>query len=113
MSIVLSLVFTCCFPWRRMEEWGCSSIIIHPATIWKWVVSFTIRLLYPHGSSPRYPLDRRLSGHREPVWTVWRREKLFAPTGSRTPVVLPVAIPSELSWLLLRNMYLIKLRTTW
>jgi hypothetical protein len=29
---------------------------------WRWVVSFTSRLLYPQGKSRRYSLDRRLRG---------------------------------------------------
>jgi hypothetical protein len=39
-----------------------------------WVVNFTPRPLYPQGKSPRYPLNRRLGGPQEPVWTIWRRE---------------------------------------
>jgi hypothetical protein len=31
-------------------------------TRWRWVVSFTPRLLYPQGMSPLYPLDTRLGG---------------------------------------------------
>jgi hypothetical protein len=31
-------------------------------TIWRWVVNFTPRPLYPRGKSPGYPLDRRLGG---------------------------------------------------
>jgi hypothetical protein len=31
-------------------------------TNWKWVVNFTPQPLYPQGKSPRYPLDKRLSG---------------------------------------------------
>jgi hypothetical protein len=31
-------------------------------TSWRWVVSFTPRSLYPREKSPRYPLERRLSG---------------------------------------------------
>jgi len=31
-------------------------------TTWRWVVSFTIRPLYPQGKSPRYSLYMRLCG---------------------------------------------------
>jgi hypothetical protein len=34
-------------------------------TRWKWVVSFTLRPLYPQRKSPWYPLDRRLGGFRD------------------------------------------------
>jgi hypothetical protein len=35
--------------------WGSRRI-----TRWRWMVSFTPRLLYPQGKSTQYPLDRRL-----------------------------------------------------
>jgi hypothetical protein len=45
-------------PWELMGsgcflDFGCS---------WRWVVNFTLRLLYPLGKSARYPLDRSLGG---------------------------------------------------
>jgi hypothetical protein len=40
----------------------------------------------PKGKGPRYPLDRRLSGHQ----SLWRRENIPSPVGNRTPVVQPV-----------------------
>jgi hypothetical protein len=57
------------------------------------VVSFTTR-----GKGALYPLDRRLGGAPEPVWTLWNGESL-APARNRTPAVQPVAvtIPTELS----------------
>jgi hypothetical protein len=45
--------------------WGSGGIvprIVDLGTRWRWVVSFTLRPLYPHGKSPWYPLDRRLGG---------------------------------------------------
>jgi hypothetical protein len=45
-----------------MGEWMYRSLILDLGTSWRWVVSFTPRLLYPRGKSPRYPLDRRLGG---------------------------------------------------
>jgi hypothetical protein len=47
--------------------WVSSSItsrIFNFCTRWKWVVGFTSRQLYVRGISPRYPWDRRLSGHQ-------------------------------------------------
>jgi len=39
---------------------GIALLILDLGTRWSWVVSFTIRPLYPQGKSPSYPLDRRL-----------------------------------------------------
>jgi hypothetical protein len=39
-----------------------SSTILKPGTKQRKVVSFTHLPLYPHEDSPRYPLDRTLSG---------------------------------------------------
>jgi hypothetical protein len=49
-------------PWRRVGEWTYSAIILDLGIRWRWVVSFTHRLLYLRGNSSRYPLDRRLGG---------------------------------------------------
>jgi len=45
--------------------WGSGGIapcILDLGSRWRWVVSFTLRLLYPQGKSPWYPLVRRLGG---------------------------------------------------
>jgi hypothetical protein len=45
--------------------WGSGGIaphILDLGTRWRWVVSFTLRPLYPQGKRPSYPLDRRLGG---------------------------------------------------
>jgi hypothetical protein len=64
--------------------WGTcvkASRILNPGTRWRWMVNFTPRPLYSQGKSPRYPLDRRLGGPQDPVWRLWRREKIpFNPT---------------------------------
>jgi hypothetical protein len=46
----------------------------------------TPRQLYPREKSPRYPLNRRLSGRPEPVWATWRGE-ILAPSGAQTPTL--------------------------
>jgi hypothetical protein len=48
--------------WRRTGEWRYSSTIFNLDTRWRWVVSFTLLLLYRLGKSVRYPLYRRLDG---------------------------------------------------
>jgi hypothetical protein len=46
--------------------WGSEGIAPHTffdlGTRWRWIVSFTLRLLYPQGKRLWYPLDRRLGG---------------------------------------------------
>jgi hypothetical protein len=45
--------------------WGSGRIakhILDLGTVWRWVVSFTPRPLYPQEKIPWYPLDRRLGG---------------------------------------------------
>jgi hypothetical protein len=57
--------------------WGSGCIAPHfldLGTSWRWMVSFTSHPLYPWGKSFQYPLDRRLGGPRELVWTTSRRE---------------------------------------
>jgi hypothetical protein len=41
---------------------GIASRILDHGIRWRWVISFTPLLLYPHGKSPWYPLVRRLGG---------------------------------------------------
>jgi hypothetical protein len=43
-------------------------------TSWRWVVSFTLRPLYPQGKSPRYLFDREVGWIPEPVSKTWRKE---------------------------------------
>jgi hypothetical protein len=61
VKVKLSL---CCFlNWAPrhesvMGEWRYSSTHFDLGTIWRWVVSFTPRPLYPQGKRPWYPWDR-------------------------------------------------------
>jgi hypothetical protein len=57
------------FNWAPLHEGRLGSGRIAPRIIdlgtrLRWVVSFTIRPLYPQGKTPWYPLDRRLGGHQ-------------------------------------------------
>jgi hypothetical protein len=45
-----------------MGEWMYRSTFFLTSALAGGVVSFTFLALYPRGKSPRYPLDRRLSG---------------------------------------------------
>jgi hypothetical protein len=59
---------------RHEDIWGSASLILDLGTSWTWVVSFMPRPLYQLGKNPWYPLDRRLGGAPESVWTRWKRE---------------------------------------
>jgi hypothetical protein len=56
---VLKLSIT---PWRLIGGRGIAPRILDLGIRWRWVVSFTLRLLYPQGKSPWYPVDTRLCG---------------------------------------------------
>jgi hypothetical protein len=47
---------------------GIAPLILNLGTRWRWVISFTSRLLYLHTKSPRYPLLKRLRGPHS--WSV-------------------------------------------
>jgi hypothetical protein len=63
-SIKVKVKLSLCLTKHRAMKtyWESGNIgprIIDLGTRWRWVVSFTPRLLYPQGKSPLYPLDRR------------------------------------------------------
>jgi hypothetical protein len=54
--------------------------------------------------SPPHPSERRLCGHKEPVWALWRKDNLLPQPGhepqflgslSRSPVTIPSALFTE------------------
>jgi hypothetical protein len=61
-------------------------------TSWRWVVSFTPRPLYHRGKSPRYPLDRRLSGPQSRSERR-REDKIVYPSGTRTRTPRSSSLP--------------------
>jgi hypothetical protein len=70
------LTLLCTMPWRRRREW-------------RWMVSFTLRPIYPRGRAP----SRRLG--RPQNWSGRCEEKSLAPTGNRTPTIQYVAIQAN------------------
>jgi hypothetical protein len=64
-----------------MVEWRCSSTILDLSTVWKWVVSFTLRPLYPQGKIPHYPLNRRLGGPQSRSGHCWEERYLLPLLG--------------------------------
>jgi hypothetical protein len=73
-----------------MGEWRYSSTILDLGIRWRWVVSFTLRPLYPGEKSPPYIPIGWEAWVPEPVWTLWRRE-ISCLTRNRTPAVQPIA----------------------
>jgi hypothetical protein len=51
---------------------------------------------------PGYPLDKRLGGPTDPVWTLWRREKSW-PAGNRTRAVQRILAFSWREWVKVRK----------
>jgi hypothetical protein len=49
------------------------------------VISFTLRLLYPRGKSPRYPLDRRLDGPQSRSGRGGEKKNFQPPPGIEPP----------------------------
>jgi hypothetical protein len=64
---------------------GTAPRVLELGTGWRWVVSFTPRLLYPQGKSPWYPLDRSLGGPQS------RSGRGGEEKISQLPIVQPVA----------------------
>jgi hypothetical protein len=44
-------------PLKHVGECRCSSNLLDLGRRWRWVVNLTVRLLYPQGKSPQYPLN--------------------------------------------------------
>jgi hypothetical protein len=73
------------YRWQR----GKVSHILDLSSRYRWVVSFTLQLVYPQGLCPCYPLDRRLSGPQN-LFNVTSKRKLIASSRNQTPVIQPV-----------------------
>jgi hypothetical protein len=71
--------------WRRL---GGDEVLV--LLILKLGTRWVPAALYPRGKDPWYPLDRRLGGPPEPVWTQRLEEKFSASVGDRTPVIQSV-----------------------
>jgi hypothetical protein len=92
------------YPVCHDDVWKSGCIdphLLDLGTSWRWVVSFTPRLLYTWERAPTYPLDRRL-GRSQSRCGRHGNVKILAPTGTRTPnprssSPYPVAIPTALS----------------
>jgi hypothetical protein len=91
----------CCYALYILGSGCIDPHFLDLGTNWRWVASFTPRPLSPPGKSSRYPLDRTLGGPQSRSGR-WREEKIYYPTGTRTPInrsssPQAVAIPTEIS----------------
>jgi hypothetical protein len=74
-----------------LESGGSAPRILDFGIIWRWVVSFTPRLLYPQGKSPWYPLDRRLGGPQNRSESGGEEKNSQPLPGIEHPIIQPVA----------------------
>jgi hypothetical protein len=81
---------------------GIAPSIIDLGTRWRWVVSFTHRLLYPQGKSPWYSLDRTLGGPQSRSGRGDEEKNSQPLPWLEPPIIQPVAqcYTAELSQLL-------------
>jgi hypothetical protein len=103
VKVTLSLCLTN-YALRHEGLWGSGRIdprFLDLGTSWRWMVSLTLRPIYPRGKRPRYPLDRGLGGPQ--TWSGrCGEEKIVYLTGTRTPTPLSSspyrgAVPTALS----------------
>jgi hypothetical protein len=72
------------------ESGGIAPRIIDLGTGWRWVVSFTPRLLYPKGNSLLYTLDRRLGGPQSRSGHDGEEKYSQPLPGLEPPIIQPV-----------------------
>jgi hypothetical protein len=83
------------YAWRSGNTAPC---ILNLGSGCMWMVSFTYRPSNAWGTTPRYPLDRKLGGPQSRSGHSGGEEtKILAAAGERTPVTQPVA--QSLHWL--------------
>jgi hypothetical protein len=70
---------------------GIAPRILDLGTIWRWVVSFTPRVLYPQGKSSWYPLDRRLGGPQTRSGRGGEEKNSQTLPALEPPIIQPVA----------------------
>jgi len=66
---------------------GIESRILDLSTRWIWVVSFTIRPLYPQGKSSWCPLDKRLGGPQNRRGRGGEEKNSQPPPGLKPPII--------------------------
>jgi hypothetical protein len=90
--------------------WGSGGIgprILDLGTRKRWVVSFTLRPLYPRGKSPWYPFDRRLGGPQSQSGLGFEEKNSQLLPVPKRPIIQLVAQRSatELSRLPIKHIY--------
>jgi hypothetical protein len=59
----------------------------------RWSGQLHVVAALPQGKSHRYPIYKEAGCAPEPVWTLWRWERIPTPDGKRSPADQPVARP--------------------
>ena len=62
--------------------------VLNLGSRWRWA-NFTLRQFYPQKKTP-VPTEQEVGWAPAPVWTFWRTENSFCPTGFRNPDRQPV-----------------------
>jgi hypothetical protein len=95
---------------KAFGECRYSSTILELSTRCRWVVSFMVWPLYPRGERSLSPLDRRLDGGSEFVWTLWIKEKSLASSANWTLAISRCytgsAIPTQIMQRLILRRYM-------
>jgi hypothetical protein len=106
-KVKLSLCLT---NWAPCHEgvWGSGCIephFLYLGTIWRWVVSFTHRPLYPREKSYQCPLDRRLGGPQSRSGRRWENSWHYQDSKS-DPSLVRLRYPGSLGTIVTKQDYM-------
>jgi hypothetical protein len=91
----VNLKLSPCFNWAPRHDGilgsgGIAPNILDLGTRWRWVVSFTLRSLYPQGKIPWCPLDRRLSKPQTRSGRGGEEKNSQSLPGLESPTIQPI-----------------------
>jgi len=92
--IKVKVKLSLCFNWAPHYEDVFGSGAPHIPdldTTWRWVVSFTLRPLYPQRYNPWYPLDRKLGGPQSWSGCSGEEKNSHSLPGLKPLIIQPVA----------------------
>jgi hypothetical protein len=84
-------------PWRRMEEWKFSSIVLDICTGWTRMVSFTPLPLYLRRNNLPYPLDTKVGRPQRRC----RVELILLPLAGLEPLAVQPVASGYTHWVIL------------
>jgi hypothetical protein len=71
-----------CTPWKIWGRGGADPFFLNLGIRWLWVISVTLRPLYPWEKSSRYPFETGWAW--QTVQTLWRRYTFLVPVGNQS-----------------------------